>query len=75
VHVCCAHKRQVHLEELEKSLVAEYSIKTGHSIDFSCTSLLDRKAGYVGYPMKEPMEIQLSINNFNRDSGFILSQD
>jgi hypothetical protein len=46
----------------------------GHFINFSSASVLDRTSGYVDRLVKEAIEVHLNKNNFNRDSGFILSQ-
>ena len=56
--------------------MAEHSISTGHCIDFSGTSILDRTSGYVDRVVKEEIEILVHLNkkNFNIDGGFILSQ-
>jgi hypothetical protein len=61
-------------EQPEKSAVAEHRINNGHRIDFSSTSVLDTAAGYMHRLVKEPIEIRLNFNNFNRDGGFILSR-
>jgi hypothetical protein len=53
---------------------AEVNFNTGHCIDFSSTSVLDKTTGYMGHLMKEAIEIRLNTRNFNRDSGFMLSQ-
>jgi hypothetical protein len=63
--------RHTHLEQSEKSAVAEQSINTGHCIGFGSTSVLDRAAGYMDCLMKEATEIQVNARNFNRDGGFI----
>jgi hypothetical protein len=54
--------------------VAEHSISTGHCIDFSGTSVLDRYSGYVNRLVKDAIEIQLNKNNFNGVGGFMLNQ-
>jgi hypothetical protein len=50
---CKEHLRHIRLEQPEKSAVAEHSINTGHRIDFSSTSVLDKAAGYMDRLMKE----------------------
>jgi hypothetical protein len=66
--------RHIRLEQPEKSAVAEHSINTGHRIDFSSTSVLDKAAGYMDRLVKEAIEIRLNPRNFNRDGGFTLSR-
>jgi hypothetical protein len=71
---CKEHMRHLRLEQPEKSAVAEHSINTGHRIDFSSTSVLDKAAGYMDRLVKEAIEIRLNPRNFNRDGGFTLSR-
>jgi hypothetical protein len=71
---CKEHLRHIRLEQLEKSAMAEHSINTGHHIEFSSTSILDKAAGYMDCLIKEAVEIRLNFNNFNRDCGFLLSR-
>jgi hypothetical protein len=49
-------------------------MELGHKIDFDEAIILARSAGYTGRMVKEAIEILLHPNNFNRDSGFLLSQ-
>jgi hypothetical protein len=67
------HMRHVRLKQPDKSAVAEHNFKTGHHIDFSSISVLDKTTGYMDRLVKEAIEIQLSTGNFNRDGGFMLS--
>jgi hypothetical protein len=71
---CKEHQRYIHLHQPEKSAVAEDSTGMGHCINFRGTSILDRTSGYVDHFIKEATEIHLAKSNFNRDTGFILSQ-
>jgi hypothetical protein len=71
---CKEHMRHIHLDQPEKSAVAEHSINTGHQIDFNNTSVLDRASGYMDCLVKEAIQIRLNHKNFNRDNGFTLSQ-
>jgi hypothetical protein len=57
----------------EKSTVAEQRFETGHNVDFSSISILDKATGYKDHVIKEAIEIKLYPNNFNRDGGFTLS--
>jgi len=56
------------------SVVTEHSISVGYRIDFTGTSVLNKMSGYLDQLVNEAVEIYLKKNNFNRDSGFILSQ-
>jgi hypothetical protein len=66
--------RHIRLDQPEKSAVAEHSINTGHQIDFSNISVLDRASGYMDRLFKEAFQIRLNYKNFNRDSGFTLNR-
>jgi hypothetical protein len=52
----------------------EHNFNTGHRIDFSSTSVLDKMTGYMDCLVKEAIEIRLNTGNFNREGGFMLSQ-
>jgi hypothetical protein len=65
--------RHIWLNQLEKSVVAENSINTGHQLDFNSISVFDRASGYGDHLIKEAIKIRLNHKNFNRDSGFTLS--
>jgi hypothetical protein len=67
------HTRHFHLDQPEKSAVAEHIIDTGQSMKFNNIYRLAKVNGYVDHLMKEAIEIQLHPNNFNRDGGFMLS--
>jgi hypothetical protein len=70
---CKEHMRHVCLNQLEKSVVAEQSINTGHHVDFNNISVLDRASGYMDHLIKKTIEIRVNYETFNRDSGFTLS--
>jgi hypothetical protein len=70
---CKEHLRHIHLEQPKKSAMAEHCMNSGHHIDFNSSSVLDKAAGSMDCLVKEATEIRLNFNNFNRDSGFILS--
>ncbi|KAJ4448778.1 hypothetical protein ANN_00169 [Periplaneta americana] len=70
---CKEHQRSIRLYYPDKSAVAQHSLETGHKIDFSATTILDKTSGYWDLVIKEAMEIQLDGNNFNRDGGLQLS--
>jgi hypothetical protein len=71
---CKEHMRHIHLHQPEKSVVAEHSVNTGHQIDFSNITILDRTSGYMDRIMKEAIHIRLNTENFNRDNSFNLSR-
>jgi hypothetical protein len=54
-------------------VVVEYSINTGHCINFSNTIVLDRTSSYVDHLVKEAIGIRLNNKIFNRDGGLMLS--
>jgi hypothetical protein len=66
--------RHARLKQPEKSAVAEHNFNTGHRIDFSSTSVLDKATGYMDGIVKEAIEIRLNTANINRDGGFMLSR-
>jgi hypothetical protein len=70
---CKEHMRYIRLHQPQKSAVAEHSVNTGHQIDFSNITILDRTLGYMERIMKEAIHIRLNKENFNRDNGFNLS--
>ncbi|KAJ4429872.1 hypothetical protein ANN_22076 [Periplaneta americana] len=70
---CKEHQRSIRLYYPDKSAVAQHSLETGHKIDFSATTILDKTSGYWDLVIKEAIEIQLDGNNFNRDGGLQLS--
>lgn len=71
---CREHKRHSR-DQPETAVVTEFRVKRGHCINFSGTSLLDRTSVYNDCLVKQEIEIWLNTNNFNRDNGFLLSQD
>jgi hypothetical protein len=66
--------RHIRLGQPEKSAVAEHKFDTGHNINFSNISILDKATGYMDRVIKEAIEIKLHANNINRDGGFNLSR-
>jgi hypothetical protein len=65
--------RHICLDQLEESAVAEHSANTGHQIDFSNITILDRTSRYMDRIVKEAIHIRLKKKNVNRDNGFNLS--
>jgi hypothetical protein len=57
-----------------KLAVAEHSIDEGHHMNSEDTILLARMAGCVDHLVKEAIEIWLHPDNFNRHTGFTVSQ-
>jgi hypothetical protein len=70
---CKEHTRYACLNQMEKSAVVEHRFQTGHNIDFSGISILDKATGFMDQILKEATKIRLHANNFNRNGGFILS--
>ena len=68
------HIRHFHLGQLERSVVAEHIMDTGHSMKFSNIHRLAKVKGYIYTVVKEAIEIQLHLNNLNRENGFILGK-
>jgi hypothetical protein len=56
----------VRLKQPDKSAVAEYNFNTGHRIDFSSTSVLDKATGYMARIVKEVIEIRLNTATINQ---------
>jgi hypothetical protein len=71
---CKEHMRHIHLDQLEKSVVVEHSLNTGHQIGFSNITILDRTSGYMDRVVKEAIHIRLYKENFNRDNSFNLNR-
>jgi hypothetical protein len=70
---CKEHMRHIRLGQPEESAVAEHRFDSGHNIDFSSLSILNKASGFMDRIIKEAIEIRLHPKNFNRDSGFTLS--
>ena len=67
------HRRHFRLAQPEKSAVAEHSINEDHAIRWEDTKILCRSQRYWDRIVKEAIEIRLNTKNFNRDTGFHLS--
>jgi hypothetical protein len=70
---CKEHMRHIRLGQPEKSAVAEHRFHSGHNIDFSSVSILNKVTGFMDRIIKEAIEIRLHPRNFNTDGGFTLS--
>jgi hypothetical protein len=68
--VCGPH---LHHGQTGKSAVAEHLLNTGHEIQFEKTYRLNRTNTYMDQIEKETIEIQLHAENFNKETGFVLS--
>jgi hypothetical protein len=66
--------RYIYLGQTEKSSVAEQKLETGHSIDFSSISILDKVTGYSDCVLKEASKIRFNPRKFNREGSFTLCQ-
>jgi hypothetical protein len=68
------HRRHIHLEQPDRSVVPEHSSNTWHRIDFSSTIVSDRTSGCIGRLVKQAIGIRLNNKNFNRDGGLMLGK-
>jgi predicted GIY-YIG superfamily endonuclease len=67
------HRRHAHLNQTERSAVAEISLTTYHRIDFDRASKLGTATRYMDRLVIEALVIRLHPDNFNIDDGFDLS--
>jgi hypothetical protein len=65
--------RYIHLDQSEKSPVAEHIFETGYNIDFNNKHVLAKTAGHMECMIKEAIEIRLHPNNFSRDQVFTVN--
>jgi hypothetical protein len=56
------HMRHIRLRQPEKSLVAAHRFETGHNINFSCISILDKATGYMDRIIKDAIKIMQPTN-------------
>jgi hypothetical protein len=64
------HQRHIRLEQPDKSVVAEHSIKEGHRILFHNASILNTNARYMGSIVKGATEVVLHPFNTNKEDSF-----
>jgi hypothetical protein len=50
------------------------SISRGHRIQLQNTKILSTQSRYMDRLIKEAIEIELHLNNMNREDGLVLSQ-
>jgi hypothetical protein len=68
------HQRHICLEHPNNSTVAEHSIDLGYRIQFHNTSILATKTPQTDHTVREATEIELHVENMNREVGFCLSK-
>jgi hypothetical protein len=67
------HQCHIHMEQPEKSAMVEHSINLGHYIKLQDTTILSTKRRYTDWMIKEATDIELHLNNINREDGLHLS--
>jgi hypothetical protein len=68
------HQRHTRLQHPDKSTVAKHSINLGHRIQLQDTTILSTKYRYMDWMIKDATEIELHLNNMNREDGLHLSR-
>jgi hypothetical protein len=71
---CKEHMRHICLDQLEKSVVAEHSVNTGHQIDFSNITVWDTTLGYMNRVVKEAVHIRLNRKTSTGTMASILAE-
>jgi hypothetical protein len=64
----------IHLYHPKKSVVTEHSINLAHFIQLHNTSILAKKSTRTGQIIMKATEIELQLNNINREDSFSLSR-
>jgi predicted GIY-YIG superfamily endonuclease len=68
------HQRHLRLEHPDKSAVAEHNIVLDHHIQFHSTAILASKRRYLDRIIMKAIEIELHLNNMNKETGFCLNK-
>jgi hypothetical protein len=58
----------------DNSTAAKHSIKSDHSIQFQDSNVLDNKPGLTEYSIKKTTEIELYIDNMDKEERVSLSR-
>lgn len=69
---CREHKRNIKLQQITRSAVADRCIKTGHTMEYENTKVL--RQSFWDCVTKEDTEIRLQDGLINKDSGLQLNQ-
>jgi aromatic ring-cleaving dioxygenase len=67
------HRRNIRLDQPEKSAIAEHAINTLHNVKFEDTCILVKEKRLTSRLIREGIEILTHPNNFNRDEGTEIS--
>jgi hypothetical protein len=68
------HQHHICLQYPDKSAVAELSFNLDHHNQLQDTTILSTKSRYMDRMIREANEIELHLNNMNREDGLRLSR-
>jgi hypothetical protein len=68
------HQRHIRLQHPDISAMVEHSICLDHRIQLQDTTILSTKTRYMDWMFREATEIELYLNNMNREDGLSLSR-